>query len=488
MDPNQIVILCASSDTALFKKYGRTVGMKQFPLLTDAGKALCLFDSTGTLINGVEYSSEWYGETLKKEGGWSLEIIDCSYPFYDEGNWRASVSKTGGTPGIENSVKKSNPDGSFSGIQNVFPSDSKTINLLFSESVPGYNTLSGLISVDGAEIEKIESADILNREFQLTLVACMEPGRKYTFRAAEGLKDFAGNPIGKKEFEFALTETAGEGDIIFNELLFNPLPGDQDYIEFYNSSSKTIDASRLQLVSVNDESGDTSQLYQLSSLHRCILPGTYYAVTTGRTKVLDRYPVSDPERIFEIGELPSMADEKGHLILFNRELEKIDEVVYSEKMHYSLLNGFEGISLEKIRLSSESGIAGNWHSASESSYWGTPGLQNSVYSELPDDATMVSFSSSRITPDNDGNEDFLTIDMKLAATGNVISITIFDEAGNYVKKLASNLLAGPLSSFTWDGTADDGDAVRNGIYVILITAYDDTGKRSKWKKVCTVIF
>jgi len=44
-------------------------------------------------------------------------------------------------------------------------------------------------------------------------------------------------------------------------------------------------------------------------------------------------------------------------------------------MHYSLLKGNEGISLEKIRPDLPSDESMNWHSASESVGWGTPGAE-----------------------------------------------------------------------------------------------------------------
>lgn len=64
---------------------------------------------------------------------------------------------------------------------------------------------------------------------------------------------------------------------------------------------------------------------------------------------------------------------------------------------------------------------------------------------------------------------------------------VFDETGNYVKKIATNMLAGPEASLIWDGTADDGSPVNTGIYIVFITLYDDTGKTGRWKKVCTVV-
>ena len=182
-----------------------------------------------------------------------------------------------------------------------------------------------------------------------------------------------------------------------------------------------------------------------------------------------------------------MTDDKGHLVLINRELDVIDKVFYDEKMHFSLLKTVEGVALEKIGKHDKSEETKNWHSASESSGWGTPGAPNSVFSETPTASDIVVFSSSKITPDNDGLEDFLEIGLNLEGNGNVVSVTVFDETGSFVRNIAKNMLAGQKASFIWDGTADDGTIVRTGIYIVLITLYDDKGKTERWKKVCTVI-
>jgi hypothetical protein len=238
---------------------------------------------------------------------------------------------------------------------------------------------------------------------------------------------------------------------------------------------------------VNDEIGDTTQVFKCSPEAICLLPGTYYALTTEKELIETRYSSSDPEFVYEISSMPSMNNDKGHLILYNRELEKIDEVFYNEKMHYSLLSAYVGIALEKTSPVLKSEEAVNWHSAAESAGWGTPGKANSVFIEQTASDDNLSLSSSKITPDNDGFEDFLAISFSLTGNGNIISVTVYDEAGNFIKKIASNLLAAPEISLIWDGTADDGSPVRTGIYIIYITLYNDAGKTEKWKKVCTVI-
>jgi hypothetical protein len=485
--PCGIIIICSTQDTSKFSRYGKILGLKQFPSLTDNGKVLLLYDSCGKLIHGVEYSSEWYRDELKSKGGWSLEMIDTGYPFYYNGNWTASESGNGGTPGAINSVACNNPDNSFAGDLIVFPEDSINISIRSPEPIFNLIQMIDRINIDGKCPVDIYSSDPLFREFSVKLNDPLERGKVYQFETSWDIKDFAGNKLMKDKYSFGLSEPAEPGDILFNEILFNPLPGDPDYLELYNSSERIIDASRLELVSVSDDSGDTSQIYQVSDEHKCILPGNYYAVTSDKEKVSERYFSADPDWLFEISSLPSMPDDKGHLILFSRELQKIDEVLYSEKMQSTLLSGYEGIALEKINPDNKSDDIKNWHSAAESSGWGTPGAHNSVYSETPVASDVVNLSSSRITPDGDGFEDLLVLDFYLTGRSNVVSVTIFDESGNYVRKIAENMYVGSEASLVWDGSGEDGSIVSTGIYIVFITMFDDSGKTNRWKKVCTVI-
>ncbi|MBK7629075.1 MAG: lamin tail domain-containing protein [Bacteroidales bacterium] len=487
LEPGEILILCLLADVPQFSKFGRVLGLKQFPALTDGGRLLCLSDSTGTLIHGVDYSSEWYEDELKSNGGWSLEMIDIDFPFFAEGNWGASASRKGGTPGSVNSISGNNPDRKFYGVLNVFPEDSASIRINFSEPVFGFDNSSRIIRIEGDEIFDISRTDPLFREFLVNPGTYLKSGKIYQIGISDEIKDFAGNPLEKKTCSFGIAEPSLQGDVLFNELMFNPLQGDADYIELFNNSEKVVDVSRLQIVSVNDEAGDTSQLYPVSMESRCLLPGEYFTITTEKEMIANRYFSSGNEFIYEVGNMPAMNDDKGHLILYNRELDKIDEVFYNEKMHFSLLSDFEGVALEKTAPGLKSEEAVNWHSAAESSGWGTPGAPNSIFSVIPVTTDKIAFSSSRITPDSDGNEDLLIISFNLTGNGNVISVTVFDETGNYIKKVASNLLTAPDAAILWDGTADDGSPVRTGIYIIYITLYNDSGKTQKWKKVCTVL-
>ncbi|HKK43181.1 MAG TPA: lamin tail domain-containing protein, partial [Bacteroidales bacterium] len=376
ISPGEELILCSVQDTATLGSYGRTLGIKPFPVLTDAGKILCMADSNGVFIHGVEYEDSWYQSDLKSAGGWSLEMIDTDFPFSGKKNWKASTDWSGGTPGEINSVAGYNPDAFFYGIDNAFPLDNRTIRLSFRESVPpGIN--AEWLSINGTDIASATVSDPLCREYIITLNSELKEENIYEIKLSDDFKDFSGNPAEKNDFLFGIPEKTASRDILFNELLFNPFPGDPDYIEVYNASGNITDLARLLVASVNDDTGDTSALFALSDHNRCFLPGNYFAFSTDREKILQRYFSSDPDKLFAVESMPSMPDAGGHLILLNRRLGLVDEVLYTDKMHNQLLSDDEGVSLEKAVPGSASGDKSNWHSATGVAGWGTPGAPNS---------------------------------------------------------------------------------------------------------------
>ena len=487
INPRQVLVLCRMADTSLFSCYGTTEGMPGFPVLNDAGKKLVLADGKGRMIHAVRYTDKWYGDKLKSEGGWSLEMIDINFPFYAEGNWTSSVSLTGGTPGKTNSVSRNNADPGFRGIMNVFPSDSQTISADFSEPLLFYKSPESTVFIDGIRCASVMQGDIFGNQLIIKTTQPLRSGKIYRLSVNNDITDYAGNIAIRKSFLFGLPREGSEGDLEFNELLFNPLPGDADYIELYNCSGKVLDASRFLIVSVNDEMSDTTTSVFLCDTSRCIIPGEYYAVTGMKERVLASYFSASDTNLFEVSRMPSMADENGHLVLLSRSHLKVDEVRYSGKMHSTVLSGTEGVALEKIRPRFNSMDANSWHSATETSGWGTPGRVNSVYNEVTPSADDIRFSSTRISPDNDGFEDFLVIDFKLSGLTSVITVRVFDETGDPVRTVVHDIYSGSSASVTWDGTDDTGTIVQQGLYILLITMYDETGKTSVRKRVCAVV-
>ncbi len=487
LDAGSHTILCSTTAAALMSDFGTAVGVKSFPTLADKGGLLVLYDSAGIMIHGVSYSDSWYSDALKKDGGWSLEMIDAGHPFGGQSNWTSSVSRLGGTPGTANSVAAANPDITPVNITNLFPVDSVTLNIRFNKSISNTEEAMEGYSSEGYTITSIAAADPLRYSFICTISASLQRGKIYSLMPPESLRDYSGNGPETKSFRFALAEQSLPGDIRFNEILFDPWPDEHDFVEFVNISDRCLDASRFLLQSENPGTGSLSSPFPLSEEPRCILPGDYFAVTIDPQLLVERFFSAASDRIFAVPALPSMPDDRAIVTLYNRELDIIDRMSYDKSVHFSLLSVVEGISLEKVTPGADSWNRQNWHSASGASGWATPGALNSVNSASIPNGSAVSLSGRRITPDSDGIDDLIVITFTAPSAENVVRIVVFTENGHPVRTLADNLYTGYESLFTWDGTDDTGRVLPTGLYIIWVSAFDSTGNTTRHKEAVAVI-
>ncbi len=85
------------------------------------------------------------------------------------------------------------------------------------------------------------------------------------------------------------------------------------------------------------------------------------------------------------------------------------------------------------------------------------------------------------SPDNDGFDDFATINIKMSETGFVANITIFDAFGRPVKDLVKNATLPQAASFRWDGLDDKLRKVPVGVYVIFTEVFSLDGKKKSFK-------
>ncbi|WP_315819514.1 gliding motility-associated C-terminal domain-containing protein [Paraflavitalea speifideaquila] len=85
------------------------------------------------------------------------------------------------------------------------------------------------------------------------------------------------------------------------------------------------------------------------------------------------------------------------------------------------------------------------------------------------------------SPDNDGVDDFATIQYLLAEPGYVANITLFDAGGIPVRQLARNATLGKEGVFRWDGLDNNRRRLPLGTYIILAEIFNGQGKTKKLK-------
>ncbi|MDQ6761425.1 MAG: lamin tail domain-containing protein, partial [Bacteroidota bacterium] len=76
LQPDSFVIVCTGAAVPALTPFGNVISVTSFPSLDNDGDLISLFSSTGKTIHAVQYASAWYQNELKKDGGWTLEMVD----------------------------------------------------------------------------------------------------------------------------------------------------------------------------------------------------------------------------------------------------------------------------------------------------------------------------------------------------------------------------------------------------------------------------
>lgn len=270
------------------------------------------------------------------------------------------------------------------------------------------------------------------------------------------------------------------GDVLISEILFNPVAGGSDYVEIYNNSGKEISTNRLYLAS-RDSKLELTQIYPLSKSKRMFLPENYLALTKDTSGVFPWFEIKCRECFLQMEKFPSYNNDFDHVVLLDENMQVIDDLFYSEKMHHLLLAEEKGISLERISFKTETNDIKNWHSASTTSGYGTPGYQNSQFEIEDIQIPKISFTPESFSPNFDGYNDEYQINYELERSGYIANISIFDSAGRFVMKLANNEILGTSGKIVWNGEDETGKRQNLGVYVVLVEIFNTSGEVYKYK-------
>lgn len=448
--PGEYVIICDDGFASDFTPFGKVAFTSTMPALTNGGDFAMIEDNAGMLIDRVDYSNSWFVDEDKAAGGWTLERIGAQADSNCSGNWRGSNNNIGGTPGSENSINGQFIDTTAPQVASVVAVDAFSVLVVFSKSVNSNEareelnyTIDNGLTITSANIQNAENTAVL-----LLLSNEIQGGTIYNLTVSNAISDCLGNMSENDETrQFGLAEAADVGDIVINEVLFNPRSGGADYVEFYNRSNKIFNIG-----------GFTAVPFQF-------LPGEYAVVSEKPDTILSRFNVENPQNLY-LGDLPSLNNDEGAIWLISGGI-MIDSFAYMESQHYELLRDENGVALERINPDAPTNEDGNWHSAASTVGYGTPTAPNSqlMPTDVIDNVEFFQIETPRVSPDEDGFEDVLVINYKFDEPGYTANIKIFDNQGRQIKSLANNELLGFTGSLKWDGSTDDKAKARIGIYV-----------------------
>jgi hypothetical protein len=363
---NSYLILCPVGTAADFESYGPVLDVLSSTTLTSTGKLLQLKDTTGMLIDAVDYRKSWYRDAEKEEGGWSLERIDPNNLCSTASNWKASESNSGGTPGAVNSVFASNPDTLAPAVQYINVLDPYRLYLEFSEPIPEavlndknhyvlHGTLLSVLSVTNEPTAVV-----------LELPHALIPGNNYTLKVWQ-LSDLCGNPMNDTLIPFIFNDIEPY-DVVISELMIDETPSvglpEYEYIELYNRSTKKIQLENWELELAG----------KIKTLPRFELHPRTYLILCHEKAALELSPFGD---IVAIEGFVSLPNTSATIQLRDTLKQPISELTYNTSWYNDEEKDTGGWSLEVIDPNNTCSGKVNWK-ASVNPRGGTPGTTNSV--------------------------------------------------------------------------------------------------------------
>ncbi|MCD8539480.1 MAG: lamin tail domain-containing protein, partial [Leadbetterella sp.] len=336
--------------------------------------------------------------------------------------------------------------------------DENRVILVFDEVLESaFAEDTGRFEVIGGEAVVTEAA-FLNQGREAVILALNRvPHSPLTLRVYDP-EDCTGNTGPDVTVVFEKLSGPLPGDIRLSEILFNPLPGGEDFVEVCNTSDRRFDLKNWQLARLN-AAGEISGHATLSAMQTVLPENGFLAFTTNSAFLRDHYPLAG--NLLEVPVLPAYNQDAGTVLLLKPDSTEFDRFTYNEKMHASLIRNPRGVSLERVSF-----LRNEWASAASDAGFATPGSANS---RAENDSTESFFTAEPLVflP----GPEVTRLTYRLPGGELYAAITVLDKHGRTVRILARNHLLGTSGKIAWDGTDDHGRLLPPGYYVFVADVF-----------------
>jgi hypothetical protein len=479
--PGQFLVFGPSSAASHWEGNDSFIPLSNWLALHNEELELRLLSDKGQIMDQAQLYKYLHNLPTKRNGGWSFERISSNYTCYTPLNWASSEHPEGGTPGRINSIQSNElPEITIQTeiingktIQINFSADIQHLREFRIEDIQVYE--AGLTV---GEVERISASAILlhftspipsGHNITLTLETmdlCTE--RSQLFRTA-----------------FLQSEIPSTGDVLLNEILFDPKTGGSEFIELYNTSQHAFDLKKFSLIALQS-SGKRQLPIPVVADSWLLLPQQYALISNQPTQTMQHYPLTKMESVRMDTRLPTLRNSGGSILLLY-EGEVIDSLPYTPSMHDRFLTNTKGISLERRHIHMPTDEASNWHSASTLHGGATPGYRNSQYTDTTfsrKEPIELRLLSPNFSPDHDGFEDVLQLQYTCDFPGYMLRLDIINDNGLRIQTNIRHALIGMQGQIEWDGNLPNGRKIQEGLYVLHAQVYHSNG----WEKVIRLPF
>ncbi|MBK8701670.1 MAG: lamin tail domain-containing protein [Saprospiraceae bacterium] len=437
----------------------------------------------GSVLDSFSYLDDFHYvfDAGKNIEGVSLEKANLLPFLNDRSNWlSASGAYKYATPGYANSHSY---DRDLPRVVRIEVVDDHNLKLIFDdflESASALSTASYAVDRNIGSANSVQFGPNGSFEVLLRFDQAFSPTGIYEL-AIMDVADKNKNILNDTTVQFIFGLPPGEGELIVSEILFNPPTGVDDFVEVYNTSDHAI---QLKGLSISNQNNGQSESIEVSY----VLPPKSYVAVNEDTAALKNFYAPPSISKHVLSALPAFNVDEGNVTITNVSGLVLDSFNYHEDRHHLLIDKEDrkGVSLEKIRLEAFENSTFNWQSSAKAGNYATPGYENSNALEGTTQEETFYLPNKVFSPNGDALDDLLILQYQFTQPGYVANIAIYNAEGFKVKNLTNNELLGQKGVIVWDGTNDDGNRERLGIYIITGSVFDPQGKVLHLKKDCVL--
>ncbi len=495
--PQSYVVLSKDSSILSFHNTIPSPVVKMsLPTLNNDVDAVVLYDQRGAVIDSLTYFSMWGGNS-----GHSLERIDALAASTDSVNWGSSTDAEKSTPGKKNSIARADLDVALRRIFFVpeTPQQGQPVSInavvqnVGRKSATGF-TVQAYFDANRDSIREASEligsssfSNVLNANDSTTVLIPWSSPPSGINRVIVVINYAQDERVANNSAVAEVKVGCFPNSVVINEIMYAPLANQSEYVELYNRSTNTVNLLNWKLSDMPTASG--ANIFTI--LSSVVLQRNEYVVIAADSSILNAFsylknPSLETHVIILNKSSLGLNNDEDDVTLRDVIGATIDSVHYSDKWQNSELVSTTGIALERINPNSASNDRRNWNS-SANSLGGTPGKQNSIFTETLPSQSKITISPNPFSPDGDGFEDFTIISYQLPMQISQVRMKIFDVKGRLVRTLMNNELSGSTGQVVWDGLDDNKQKLRMGIYIIFIEALDAGGGVVETAKAAVVV-
>ncbi len=365
---DSFLIVSATTSLNSFAAYGRSITLPGFPGLNNDGDDIKLLNRQSQIIDEVSYDLSWYSNSLKSDGGWTLEMIHPKLRCKKKYNWGSSQNNSGGTPGKLNSIYDPTADTLAPWIVKLELINDSMAWLIFNSTMDSTSVSQMTINSN----VNVKQKKVINRNADSLLLQFypLQNQVSYTFTFSNS-RSCNGINIRPQSYSFSYDKAfpVQFKSIVISEVLINPLSQPQlpsaQYIELYNRGNFSVNLKGMKI----------SDGISVASLPDYKLMRDSFIIIASSAKISEFSSRNIPALF--VSPFPYLNIDNDKIILTDSAGLLINTMTYDIKALNNNLKAKGGWSIELIDADNVCQVDGNWL-FSNASMGGTPGKKNSV--------------------------------------------------------------------------------------------------------------